>query len=229
MRGRKAAALLCLLVLLLAGCGGEMSRYDAASYIEGLVHASYLGEGDAKYLDLVGLTQEEVREDFETGLDRDADWFFRVYRIEDVTGELREQVRDLFAQVYGLARVEVVSSLLQQDGSYAVKVMGAPVNIVRLVEQDWDRTTRDFFEEYPPEEVEKLSAYRRRRVDRLWGELVLSLYQDKLPESGGLDPVSMTLQLEKNDKGLYTLSDREFARLDSLILDRTQAGSRLEE
>ena len=69
MRKRNALrVLLCLLLCLgLGGC--SMTRFSADVYVSGLLDQTYRGECDETYLALVDLSEEDVQQAYEEGLE----------------------------------------------------------------------------------------------------------------------------------------------------------------
>ena len=59
--GRLFALALGLTVLLTACSGETEAGFDAGAYVTGVLNATYLGQFDQVYLDMVGMTQSEAQ------------------------------------------------------------------------------------------------------------------------------------------------------------------------
>lgn len=219
---RLSAALLALcLALSLAACGGTEgpSKFEAAAYVDGLIKENYLGQFEETFLEQVGISEAAAKETYENGLEVEADRFLTRYDIDHPTDEFMEQVVELFREIYQHTRYEVVSAAQQEDGSYSVKVNVESIDIVQLVEGEWDKARDDFYEKYPYRDQQTMSTAEYTAMDREWAELILSLYQDKLSEIGNLTAQSLSVQLVQNEDGNYIIDSQDFARLDALIID----------
>lgn len=229
MKKRFAAALLVLaLALSLCACtpskGEDINKFDAMTYVDGLIKENYLGIFEPDYLELVGITGEEAQSTYEYGLHMDAEYFIYLYGIEYPTEELEEEIEELYKEIYSHAKYEVVSAARQDDGSYSVKVEVEPINIVKLVETDFDKATKDFHEKYTTEVLNNMTDAQYRRVDAEWADLIVKLYRDHLAETGNHSARTIVVQLELDDDGYYTINSDDFARLDDAIVNYSGAG-----
>ena len=65
-------------------------------------------------------------------------------------------------------------------------------------------------------------------MDKQWARLIVDLYQDSLEEIGNMTVRSVSVLVEENDQGYYTLNSEDLARLDGLVVDYTNAGASAE-
>lgn len=224
----KRAAVLALTVgicLGLAGCREEktdgFTTYDAEVYVDGLIKENYLGQADEAYMELVGIHEDDVETLYENALSRDANYFFVMYDIDYPTDELTEEVQELFREIYTYTKYEVVSAVEQEDGSFSVKVNVCPIDIVQMVNEAKDTATKDFYKKYPNDRVNAMSDEEYEKMDKEWARLIVDLYHDMMDEIGNMTQRSISVQIEKNENGAYTINSDDFARLDELILDYT--------
>lgn len=220
LTGRLGALALALgLTLTACGAPGGPSKRDAEAYVEGLLKETYLGEFDADYLRLADLDEDEARRTYDAGLDAETAFFLDLYDIEYPAEETRQAVRALYAQIYQHARFTVVSAAGQDDGSFSVKVEVEPIDIVRLAAQGWDEGMRPFYAEYPPEVRSTLGEEAYRAMDARWAQLVLALYQEKLPQIGNGAKQTVTVQLEADKDGNYAITSEDLSRLNEAVID----------
>lgn len=232
MKKQLGSALLCaLLVLALCACapskGENVSKFDAVTYVDGLIKENYLGQFDPEYLELVGISEEEAQSTYHNGIHMDVDYFTYMYGIEYPTDDFEEEVEDLFKEIYSHTKYQVVSAAKQDDGSYSVKVDVEPIDIIQLCESEWDKTVKDFYEKYTTERLNTMTDREYEKVDKEWAQLILDLYKSKMEEIGNQDAQSISIQLELDKDGYYTINSDDFARLDKLILDWSGAGSKV--
>lgn len=219
-----AAVLALALCACAPGSGHDVSKFDAVTYVDGLIRQNYLGEFDKQYLELVGITEAEAEATYENGIRMDADYFIYIYGIEYPTDELREELENLFKEIYSHTKYQVISAARQDDGSYSVKVEAEPIDIVQLAESQWDKTVKDFYEKYPVDKLNSMSDKDYEKADREWARLIVDLYRDKLEDVGNQNARSISIQLEPDKDGYYTISSGDFARLDDLIIDWSGGG-----
>lgn len=228
-RGIKTGAAALALALSLAACSTptEVSDFKAEVYVKGVLNELYLGQFDPEYLELVGIDEEQAQRAYEDGLDQEAAYFIAIYSIQYPTDELREDLAELYKEIYQHTKFEVVSAAEQEDGSYSVKVNIQPIDIVQQVENDraTEKAYKAFGEKYPVEELNAMDKEEYERVDREYAEMILELYQDKLPEIGNQAETAVTIQLEKNKDGFYAIPAEDFTRLNDVIIDYRGSGS----
>lgn len=222
-----ALALALGLCLTLAACGGEtgstkgFTTHDAEVYVDGLIKENYLGQAEPEYLELVGIQEEDVESLYENVLSMDVEYFLYMYDIDNPTDELREEIEKLYRDVYQYTKYEVVSAAQQEDGSFSVKLNIYPINIAQTVNEMMNDATKDFYEKYPQDQINAMRDKDYEKMDQEWARLILDLYQDALKEIGNMTEKSLSVQVEQNSEGLYTINSEDFSRLDALIIDYT--------
>lgn len=226
--GKRGAALVLALTLCLslAACGGEsetkgFTTHDAEVYVDGLIQENYLGQGPEEYLELVDIDMEDVETLYDNALGMDAEYFFFMYDIDNHTEELHQEVKDLYREIYQSTKYEVVSAAQQEDGSFSVKVTVYPIDIAQTVSEMLNDATADFYKKYPQDKLNAMDDKEYEKVESEWAQMILDLYRDALKEIGNMTERSVSVQIEQNSDGLYTINSEDFARLDALIIDYT--------
>lgn len=223
---RKLTALLTALALALTltACQKEepQAEFDAKVYVEGLIQGTYLGEFSPEYLELVGLTEEEAKNTYENSLYWGAYAFAYLYSIE-YPQEFYEELQELYREIYTHIQYEVISTTrYYADGAFAVQVDIAPIDIVQKVESKLDEVLKPFFEKYPSEVQNTMTTQDYQEFDAEWARLIIDTYKETLPETGNLEKRSVTVKLEKNEEGYYSISSEEFKKLDALVIDYSE-------
>ncbi len=221
---RTAALALALgLTLGLTACGGSgLNKFDATTYVEGLLKETYLGEFDDAYMKLVGIDETEAEETYDAGLDTEVDYFIYRYGIEYPTDEFRADLKELYAEIYKHSKFKVISAAEQDDGSFSVKVEVEPINIAQLAEEDMEEGLEPFYEKYPAEVQDAMSDEEYEAMDQEWAQALFGFYNDNLADIGNLEAQSTVVQLEKDDDGYYSITDDSFSNLDALIISYPQ-------
>lgn len=225
---RGAPLLLALTICLgLTACGEEGSgtksftAHDAEVYVDGLLKENYLGQAEESYLELTGIHADDVETLYDSALGMDVEYFFYMYDIDHPTDELREEVKDMYREIYQYTKYEIVSATEQEDGSFSVKLTVYPIDIAQTVSEAMNDATKNFYEKYPQDKINTMKDSEFEKVDQEWAELILNLYKDALPEIGNMTEKSIVVQVEENSDHLYTINSDDFARLDALIIDYT--------
>ena len=218
----KAGALALAMTLALTACGGEsgeITKFDAAAYVDGLLQENYLGQFEQSYLELVGIDEEIAQDTHERCMEQEVGYFTYYFDVSEPTDEIREEFQTLLEEIYSHTRYEVISAAEQEDGSFSVKVEVEPIDIIQLVRSDWDKSTEDFYEEYPVERINAMSDAEYEKMDQEWAQLILELVREKMPEIGNQTSQSIVVQVEKNEDGYYSIVSDDFSKLHDLILD----------
>lgn len=225
-RGTVLGLTLCLCLCLAACGGGEgdtkgFTTHDAEVYVDGLIRENYLGQTQEEYLELTGIGTEDVETLYDSALDMDVEYFFFMYDIDDHTDELHQEVKDLYREIYKSTKYEIVSAAQQEDGSFSVKVTVYPIDIAQTVSETLNDATKEFYKKYPQNEVNTMGEKEYAEMEKEWARMILDLYQEALKEIGNMTERSVSVQIEQDSEGLYTINSEDFARLDALIIDYT--------
>lgn len=227
--GKRGAALILALGLCvgLTACqekGGDtkgFTTHDAEVYVEGLIRENYMGKASEEYMELVDIQRDDVEELYENGLSMDVEYFCHLYDIDDPSDEIQEEIRDLYKDIYKNVKYEIVSAAQQEDGSFSVKLNVSPIDIAQTVNETINTATEDFYEKYPMEDINAMRDSEYAKVNEEWARLILDLYEDALKEIGNMTEKSISVQVEQDEDGIYTINSEDFARLDALIVDYT--------
>lgn len=225
-RKRAAALFLALaLCLALAGCGGgepekkELTTADATLYMEGLLKELYLGEYDEDYLALVGIHEHDAENAYQNSLAVEAQYFINLYGIEYPTNELYEEIQELYRQIYSQARFEVLSAAREEDGSFTVEVQVEPIDIVRESATEVELALAPWYEKYPNAVQSTMTEEEWEAADQEWGRIIVDTFQARLPKLGHLEAQTVTVHLSQGEDGYYSISSKDFASLNDLIID----------
>ena len=229
MRNAKgAAALLLALVLsvMLGACGSKsgLSKFDAETYVDGLLKEIYLGQFEESYMELVGTDRRAAEDNYEMTLELEASYFVNYcYSILYPTEEYMDKLKDLYEEIYSHTKYEIVSVAEQDDGSFAVKLSVEPINIFQLVDAGWEEGMEKWYTQYPTTVLKTLSSEEYEAADQKYAGMVLDLFWEKMADIGNEAARTITVQLEKNEDGYYVINQDDLNRLDELIINYTIA------
>ena len=138
---KKRVAIIWVLaaVLLLAGCGGG---FDASGYVRGVLNNIYLGDS-AEYTKMVDITEEEAAEEYEQGIEVEADFFLQYYGIGEVSDDVYQQIVDMYKTIYQQSKFEVQEAVKNGD-DYNVEVLISPIDVIVNSEEDISAAVDEF-------------------------------------------------------------------------------------
>ena len=202
---KKAAVIFVLTaVLLLAGCGGG---FDADRYVLGVLNNIYLGDS-TEYREMVDITEEEAAEEYEQGIEIEADFFLQYYGIGEVSDEVYQQIVDMYKTIYQQSKFEVQEAVANGD-DYNVEVLISPIDVIVNSEDDISAAVDEFVAAMDPADYpDDLS------INDALAQLVVDVINENMPELGWQDQKSIIVKVEKDDAGYYGLSSDAISQLD---------------
>ena len=208
MRKRTAAVWLLTAALLLAGCG---AGFDAAAYVRGILNNLYLGD-PSEYVETAEVSEEEAAREYEQGIELETDYFLQYYGIGEITDGVRQQISDMYRQIYGRSKYEVLEAV--SDGKdYLVEVQISPIDVITDSRADIDAAVEAFVLEAVPADYED-----DRALNDALALLVVDVVTENLPDSGWQEPRSVIVKVEKGEDGYYRLDSTAISQLDQEII-----------
>lgn len=203
---KKRVAIICVLaaVLLLAGCGGG---FDASGYVRGVLNNIYLGDS-AEYTKMVDITEEEAAEEYEQGIEVEADFFLQYYGIGEVSDDVYQQIVDMYKTIYQQSKFEVQEAIKNGD-DYNVEVLISPIDVIVNSEEDISAAVDEFVAAADPADYpDDLS------INDALARIVVDVINGNMSELGWQDQKSIIVKVEKDDAGYYGLSSDAISQLD---------------
>ena len=203
---KKRVAIICVLaaVLLLAGCGGG---FDASGYVRGVLNNIYLGDS-AEYTKMVDITEEEAAEEYEQGIEVEADFFLQYYGIGEVSDDVYQQIVDMYKTIYQQSKFAVQEAIKNGD-DYNVEVLISPIDVIVNSEEDISAAVDEFVAAADPADYpDDLS------INDALARIVVDVINGNMPELGWQDQKSIIVKVEKDDAGYYGLSSDAISQLD---------------
>ena len=215
------------LVLCLAGCdllsGGGVTKQDAVDYVKAQMDVIYKGEYQG-YLDLVAdSTQEECQEAYDSKMTSEAEYLMGLLAIEYPTEELNARFADIYRQIFAKADYTVQEASRMEDGSYSVKVVVKPIDIIDQLNEAWDDFSEDFEARYADVDVESMTDdeyadWYVNTYDADYGQSLADLLESLIPSLGYMEETSILVQVQPDEDGYYYLSEDDFSNLDWLVV-----------
>ena len=234
MRKRNALrVLLCLLLCLgLGGC--SMTRFSADVYVSGLLDQTYRGECDETYLALVDLSEEDVQQAYEEGLESELERFAGVFGLDTqrLGDDLREQFIEFLEHLYTYARWEVGPATRSESGAWLVEVTVRPVEYLALLRaEELPEFTQTFQQDHAQLGLEELEGAELEQAltscAQEWAQGILDLCQGNIDRLVNGEEVTVAVRVAPDEQGVYRIGGADFAMVDGLILlyDGTYSGT----
>jgi hypothetical protein len=215
---RKIAVSLTLLAILLSlgACG--VSDADIKTLVKGNLDQVYLGVYDPRYLEIVDTTQEQAASEYEAGLETDVELFTTYFGIEYPTQELIDEIKELYKQVYAKSDYTVGEPYQIDSRTYGVDVKIRPVDVFKLVTDDWDAGMRDFFSSYTEEDIANMTRAEYEAYDQDWARRILDLFWAKLPQLGHLEEVNLVMNVNLGGDDLWVIEQADMEEFYGLVV-----------
>lgn len=208
-----AAAVLCL---SLTGCGGFSDTVKIL--VQGNLDEIYLGQANADYLKLIKSDEKEAQENYIGGLETEAEFFISYFGIEYPTEELMGEIVEMYKQIYAHSMYIVNDPAKLDDDTYAVKIQISPIDIFKLVSDNFDDGMDEFYSKYEQVDIDAMSEEEYARFDLDWAHAIIKLVYEQLPNVGYLEEQSIAIQVAKNKDGIWTITDNDLGSIDNAII-----------
>ena len=225
MKRIKCALALLLAVILLvsmSGCallpalfGG--SGFKADVYVKGLIDTNYLNQRDDAYVKMLSedITEEEFVEQYYSGVRAEAEFFMNYCSIVDVSEETVQRIVDMYDEIYSHTKFEVGEATEASNG-YLVSVTIYPIDVMeRAINQDGDQITAEFQRRMENGDYNNMTD---AEFEEAWADLVISFVEGYVDDLDYLEPQTISVQIIKDDDGIYTIEDSDWQRVDALII-----------
>ena len=225
---------LSMLFALTACDDGGLSKEDASKCIQVEMDTTYKGEFDG-FLDYYSnMTKSDALDQYTNNLTGEVSNFLYMFGLDDPNGVeaylspsdgLVSRAEELYKEIYAKSSYEVQPATKQDDGTYAVKVVVQPIDILHQVYEASETYFADFFARY--EEVDTDSMSEEEAMDwfvNTYAEdyyaTLIDLLESKVPTIGYLDDKSIVIQVDMDDEYNVLVTDEDWMTLDKLIIDR---------
>lgn len=230
MKLKRGKALIFLVVLalfvgILSGCASVelLSKYlseyifSATELVQGNMDITYLNQYTDEYLQSVDMTVAEADAYYEDGLAAEKEYFasyFNIY-LDLCPDSVDQRITDLLDNIYSHSKYEVGEQTTSGD-TYLVSVTIYPIDIIDcFYEDDWETLQEQLTE---IDESGALEEMTEEEQETWWAESILDLLEARLDSIGYLDPETISVQVSPDEDGIYSISDNDFYRIDSLII-----------
>ena len=217
---KRIAALTLPLALPLplpAGPGGGFTEEDATAYVQGILDENYKGTATPEFIASIDSSEEEIQEVYQTSIETEADFLIGSLLDNPPPDEQREELIQLYKDIYANASYTVESATEIDDTTFGVKVTVEPIDIFHLMAEE--ATSGEEFAALNASYPDQMTEEEYAAYEEEWFQLILDTLEAKLPELGYLEPQSQVVQVTLDDDGLWGFNEQDFYNLDVLIID----------
>lgn len=211
----------------LAACGAS-GEEDATALVQGNIDVIYQGKYDEDYLESVNSTKTEAEKDYLDGIEIEAEYFANYWGIVDASyGEsysdldesLRNEIVELYKEIYSHSKYEVQDAVKQDDGSYTVKVLVDPIDIMDQADKLYEEYAplNEFWTKYENADFAAMSDEDYMAYTNEYGRIIVQLVKEQLPNLGYMEQKSLAVQVEEVD-GVQSINDDDWGIFDSYVI-----------
>lgn len=230
---KKQVAVLALtlgMCLGLSACGGYAEE-DIMTLVRGNINEIYLGQFDADYLEMVDSTPTAAKQAYLDGLEVEAEYFANYWGIveadygevyDDLNESLKQDIIELYREIYSNTKYEIKSVVKQNDGSYAVKVLVDPIDIMERAFEVYENNEYEplnaFWDKYADVDINAMTDEEYMDYTHEYGEVIVQLVREQLPDLSYTEQKSQSIQVEEDEDGLWTINDDDWTIFDSYVI-----------
>lgn len=232
---RKLSAVLVFALcamLCLSACGsldlGGGEEEDVTLLVRGNIDVIYQGKYDPDYLEMVDSTEAEAERDYLDGLAVEAEYFAYYFGIVDpdygetydiLDADLQNELVELYREIYSHSKYEVQTAVEQEDGSYTVRVLVDPINVIQLAVDAYEdyEPLNEFWAKYADTDFGAMSDEDYLAYTHEYGYLMVQLVRDQMPNLGYMEQKSQSIQVQEVD-GVLSMNDDDWGIFDSYVI-----------
>lgn len=206
-------AVLTILLGVLSGC----SSFSAADLVKNNLDLIYLDQYSDEYLKKVNLDKAQAEQQYQEGLNVEADVFANLFNIEldSCDDAVKEQILALYRQIYSYSKYEVGTESRNGD-TYLVQLTVYPIDIfAKVIEEDVEEFGNTMQSREAAGEFADLTD---AEFEAVWAQAVIDMVSGHLNSISYLDAQTISVQVVQDDDGAYSIDSSDFQRIDSLMI-----------
>ena len=207
------ALVAAMCALALTGCGS----FSASELVKNNLDLIYLDQYTDDYLKKVDLTKEQAHEQYESGIQVEVQTFASYFNIDldHCDASISDQIADLYHQIYPHSKYEVGDTSTSGE-TYLVSLTIYPMDIIDQAMAHSGDFGATWQERVNSGEFNDLSE---EEYETAWAQAILDLVSGQLDSIGYLDPQTISVQVTKDEDGVYGIESGDFQRIDLLMID----------
>ena len=217
--GKKLCAALLMAAALLGLTACQSITDDATVFVQGELDATYLGQFDQDYIDVVeDMTEEDAQEKYDYNIEAEAQYFLSYLAVEMPTDAVTQRAQELVAEIYSNAQYTVAQAEQLKSGDIAVEVTVSPIEIMPLITTEFMQETWYSVLDSNGVTTQEQLDEQFQAMDEAYAMALMDEVERVMPElTYGTDQVIM-LQMKEED-GYYSLVETGLQKLDEVMID----------
>lgn len=217
--GKKLCAALLMAAALLGLTACQSITDDATVFVQGELDATYLGQFDQDYIDVVAdMTEEDAQEKYDYNIEAEAQYFLSYLAVEMPTDAVTKRAQELVAEIYSNAQYTVAQAEQLKSGDIAVEVTVSPIEIMPLITTEFMQETWYSVLDSNGVTTQEQLDEQFQAMDEAYAMALMDEVERVMPElTYGTDQVIM-LQMKEED-GYYSLVETGLQKLDEVMID----------
>ena len=231
---KKILALLLAIAMILAltACGSidvGGGTDDITLLVRGNLDAVYPGIFDPDYLELVGTDEATAEADYLSGMESEAEYFCYYFGIidsafgedfSDIPEDLQDELVQMYKNIYSKSSYTCKDAVEQSDGRYTVLVLIDPIDVIQtaynMIINDEYQAWNDFNTKYASADLNDPAVNAAYIQDKT--RIAIDLVNSLLPDLGYLDQKSISVQIQQDSDGYYSINNDDWSTIDLYII-----------
>ena len=203
-----------MLVCCFTGCS---TTFDAKAHIQGNLDVIYFGKVTDEYLAITDATKEELLDVYADGLEIEAKYFAKYFDIDlDLAPEgTLDRIVELYKEIYSYSKYEI-GEPVKSGEDYLVSVTIHPIDIMMQVNENWEAVFEANWMAFAA--TEEYMDLTEEEIEALWADETIKFVESYIPNIGYMEPEIISIEVNKGEDDVYAISDNDFGRIDTLII-----------
>ena len=219
---------LCSCSLLVDGVINSINEDTATTAVRGNLDVLYHNQVNEDYLELLDVTEEELRKDYTDGLAVSAEYFSYYWAIiadyesfYALDAALQQRIIDLMEDIT-LKTQYTVKPAQSQSSGYAVQVLIKPVDIMLTASDVYDNGSyaplAAILQEAESIDWENISDAEYLAFCNRYGNAIVDMIEELLPEMGYEEEKSIIIQVQEDADGYLQINGDDLLNFDEKII-----------
>lgn len=214
-------AILIAFSFLFVGCG---LFFNPSKYVDAYVDAIYKGNFE-DYSKMTSSTTDQIQKKYDACCESQVDVFAKLFGFTDESGNIsvddaiREQIKNLYKELYGKIEYTVEDSAEKIHDGYIVHVSVSPI----LIFEDRMNQVNEFVDQYNSDVVSgkynDQNVYSQEFLNTLYQQKILEVFNSRVDDIRYGESENIDIRIMKNnDKNSYYINADDLVKFSKLVV-----------
>lgn len=214
-------AILVAFAFSLVGC--ELF-FNPSKYVNAYFDAFYKGDFEV-YSKITSSTVDQIQKKYDSCCEAQVDVFAKLFGFTDESGKIsvddsiREQIKDLYKELYGRIEYSVEDNAEKIQDGYIVHVSVSPI----LIFEDSMAQVNEFVDKYNADIVagkyNDKNTYSQEYLNKLYQQEILKVFKSRVNDIRYDQSDKIDIRIVKNnDKNSYYINADDLAKFSKLVI-----------